>query len=1021
MTLGHAQHCEASVRARASLRPRSIADRQSPIGDWPLRVKASMTGSFCAVLLALLPFLSAPARADAPAITPEQIEADWLRQDALRAAQAPAAAAPNLPDIKPEQDAAGAVDGKIDGKWGFHTADEENPWWQVDLGSPTALDRVVLYNRCDGGGGFAARAGQIMVLLSDDAKMFQKVYQHDGKSFLGETDKKPLVVKMNGHKARFVRLQVPGKTYFHLDEVQVYEASSGKNIALGRPAMQSSVSAWSAPAAPKADRAPAASPRQAYATQPVIERGLRLAAGLKAIGANVTPHEAALRSAAERLAALPGDAGEQAQRELYLAARWAVRKMALANPLLDFDEVLFVKRAPTLFPHLSDQYYGWWSRPGGGLFVLSGFKGEQPRLRCLTEKFEPGNFLQPDLSYDGKKVLFAYCKYYPHVAGVGDKTQKDKLPEDSFYHLYEMGVDGTGLRRLTRGRYDDFDGRYLPNGDIVFTSTRKGTALQAGWASAAATCEATCPDSYVRCGGDNHRPVAVFTLHRMDRDGDNLRAISAFENFEWTPSVINDGRIVYARWDYIDRFNGHFFSLWATNPDGTNAQLYYGNYTAKPQAVFEARPIPNSDKLVFTASAHHSITGGSLVLLDRNVALEGEPPLTRLTPEVCFPETEGWPRHYYLTPWPLSEEHFLCAWADRPLPPHSLMSAADPRNPPNAAGIYLYDAYGNLNLLYRDEVITSSNPIPVRSRPRPPIIADVVDWDAPAEGRFLLQDAYAGLDGVERGSVARLRIVGVPPKVQPQMNAPNLGVSAEDPGKFVLGTVPVEKDGSAYFRVPTGVPVFFQAIGRDGLAIQTMRSLTYVQPNQTLSCVGCHESRDAAPSVGRVPMAAARAPSKLTPEPEGAWPMRFDMLVQPVLDKHCVSCHSPAAKAQQPHATDLAADSAIKAERAAKAAKFDLSPAHSYKNLLAYGDNDLRKLAHEKDRSVPGQCPASQSKLLALLTRDGGHEGLHLDADSRYRLAVWMDTYAQVLGSFSKQQEDELRQLKQKLAGMLAE
>jgi cytochrome c553 len=253
------------------------------------------------------------------------------------------------------------------------------------------------------------------------------------------------------------------------------------------------------------------------------------------------------------------------------------------------------------------------------------------------------------------------------------------------------------------------------------------------------------------------------------------------------------------------------------------------------------------------------------------------------------------------------------------------------------------------------------------------------------------------------------------------MNTPNLGVSSEDPGKFVLGTVPVEKDGSAHFLVPTGVPVFFQAIGRDGLAIQTMRSLTYVQPNQTLSCIGCHESRDAAPSVAHAPMAAARAPSKLTPDPNGAWPLRFDVLVQPVLDKHCVSCHSPAAKAQQPHATDLAADSAIKAERAAKAAKFDLSPAHSYKNLLAYGDNDLRKLAYEKDRSVPGQCPASQSKLLALLTGDGGHEGLHLDADSRYRLAVWMDTYAQVLGSFSKQQEDELRQFKQKLAGMLAE
>ncbi len=199
---------------------------------------------------------------------------------------------------------------------------------------------------------------------------------------------------------------------------------------------------------------------------------------------------------------------------------------------------------------------------------------------------------------------------------------------------------------------------------------------------AMATIEQTLPDSYVRCGGDNWRPVPVFTLHRIDGDGGDIRPISAFENFEWTPSVAADGRILYARWDYIDRFNGPFMSLWSTNPTGTNPQLVYGNYTSRPQCVFEARAVPNSQKLVFTAAAHHSNMGGSLVLLDRTRGTEHERPLTRLTPDVCFPETEGWPRHYYANPYPLSEEYFLVAWSDKPLPPHSFVTT-DERNPLN--------------------------------------------------------------------------------------------------------------------------------------------------------------------------------------------------------------------------------------------------------------------------------------------------------------------------------------------------
>jgi hypothetical protein len=421
----------------------------------------------------------------------------------------------------------------------------------------------------------------------------------------------------------------------------------------------------------------------------------------------------------------------------------------------------------------------------------------------------------------------------------------------------------------------------------------------------------------------------------------------------------------------------------------------------RPQLVYDARPIPNSRKLVFTASAHHSIVGGSLVLLDRSRGTEGDEPLVRLTPEVPYPEIEGNIDCYYANPRPLSEEHYLVGWADHRLPPHCRVQDAR-QNPANAMGLYLYDAYGNLNLLYRDPEISSSNPIPVRARPTPTSYAgNLAGAAAPREGCFLVRDVYQGLEGIPRGSIKLLRVVAVAPKVQPRKNQPNLGVSSEDPGKYLLGTVPVESDGSAYFRVPSGVPVFFQAVDSQGLAVQTMRTLAYVWRGQTQACIGCHESREAATlPTGKYPLAAARDPSRLTPGPEGTWPLRYDHLVQPVLDRHCTSCHRQGSE----HAD---------------AAGFDLTATKSYDNLLSFGGNDLARLASEHERSAPGDCPARKSKLWAMLDSPNGHEGVRLDAESLRRLAIWMDLYAQRQGHFSDRQEAELRQLRRQLAPLL--
>ena len=937
-----------------------------------------------------------------PAITARQIEADWLRQDMVRGI---VSATPDHQNVTPEEDAIGGCDTVMNGLWGFCTAVEENPWWQIQLERSWPLDHLLIYNRCDR---WSERASRLIVLLSDDGKTWKEVYRHDGTTFLGYTDNKPLAVPLDGARAQYVRIQLPGKTCLHLDEVGIYSTVSHRNVALPPnnavpfPATQSSTGRWSRRTLPRTTKVKDC----ATATEIIIRRGLLLAESLRHLDAPIEAEAEALEQLARRIEQLPSGAPEQLRRELYFKARWAVRRMSLANPLLDFDDLLFVKRVPArallpgkpgkpqiTFTHPLHQFYGWWSRPGGGLYLLKGFKSESPKLHCLSEGLPPGNIIRPDISYDGTKVLFAYCKHIVGVSEVEDKVDKANIPEEVFYHLYEMKLDGTGLRRLTRGKYDNFDGRYVPGGQIVFLSTQRGRHIQCSKAATMASMDGARPDSYMRCGMGLSKPSANYVLHMMDADGQNVRPVSSFETSEWTPSVDHEGRILYARWDYIDRDAMPYIGLWSTTPDGGNVRALFGNYTQKPHCTLEPRAIPNSRKIVFTASAHHANTAGSLVLLDVNKGDDGQAAMTRLTPEVPFPEIEAWPETYFANPFPLSEEHYLVTWSDQPLKRAGQPSGAA------AMGVYLFDAFGNLNLIYRDPTISCMYPLPIRPRPVPPRIGSVVDWDGPQEGRMLLTNVYQGLEGVTRGSIRRLRLVGVPPKTHPDANYPSLGLTHQDPGKFVMGAVPVEEDGSAYFRVPSGVLFFMQVLDQEGMAVQTMRSGVYVQPGQTFSCIGCHEPRNTAPP-SAYPMAARREPSKITPGPGGSWPLDFQVLVQPVMEKHCTECHQPGTEG----------------------AEFDLTTSKSYDALVNYGAWNLKthvRTRHRQGYSVTGGCAARMSPLVQLLEQ--GHYDVKLGGEEWDRLITWMDTYAQRLGSFSQDQEQQLRQLRQEWASMLGQ
>jgi len=912
---------------------------------------------------------------------------DWLRQAELRFSEEP-----NLRTTKNATtcaaDAAGAVDGIVNELWGMHTGMEENPWWQVDLLKPVRLDRVVIHNRS---GDFSARLATLQVLLSVDGKAWRNVYRHSGAKF-GNGDA-ALAVPCTGSEARYVRVQLAAKQYLHLNEVQVFAVGSQENVALHKPANQSSLSEWSAD-----HLSVRAAKSLVDVAQESLTRGEKLATALHGVGVDTAIFSAEAANLKQRLSEAKGLSAE-AQQELYFEVRQSVRALSLSNPLLSFDKLLVTKQLePGWIYHMSDQYLGWWSRPGGGIFVLEDFKSGRPKETCLTGSFAEGCFQRPMLSWDAKRIVFAYCRFHPGLAEKRDKVTKSDLPEDAFYHLYEMAIDGSGVRQLTFGKYNDFDARYLPDGRLVFLSTRRGWQTRYTDEDVSKTVSnPELPESYVRCGGDAYRPVAVYTLHTIKADGSEMSTISPFEMFEWTPSVAADGSIIYARWDYVDRNNMPYMGLWRVNPDGTQPMHVFGNYTERPHTMFEVRPIPGSRKFVFTAGAHHANTGGSLVLLDVTRGEDGLESMTRLTPEVPFPEIdttgEGghWLRHYYTSPWPLSETFFLTAWSHR-----GLLTHFHKNEDGIGLGVYLYDAFGNLDLLCADERFQVQHPIPVMAQQPPPVIASRLEKGRPKKGCFLLTNVYNSRHPMPQGTaIKRLRVVAVPPKTQPDMNAPEIGLTRDDPGKCVLGTVPVEADGSANFEAPSNVTLFFQALDEEGVVVQTMRSAVSLQAGQTWSCAGCHEAKNQNAGVApkpQQPSASRREPSEITPEAEGSWPFRFDRLVQPVLAKTCVHCHTGAQGRPFAFSDDARA---------------------SWKILADAGKNPVRGLVkrqYMRGESLPGSSIAAQSDLLPHLRVL--RQKNEITADAFSRLVLWLGIYGQYEGHFNTCQEEELLALR---------
>lgn len=673
-----------------------------------------------------------------------------------------------------------------------------------------------------------------------------------------------------------------------------------------------------------------------------------------------------------------------ARRDLYTEACLLRREIAFSNPLLDFDRLLFLKRHRAAFNHMCDQYYGINARPGGGIFTLDAPFGENPAAADLLSEavvesgrmkgrtLAGGSFLSPDLAFDGTQLLFAYteCDGDTEHRSHTDGAEGHWNPGRS-YHIFKANADGSGLEQLTDGTWNDFDPCWMPDGRVAFITERRG--------------------GYLRCG----RVCPTYTLYDMNAGGMDIRCLSPHETNEWQPSVTHEGQIIYTRWDYVDRHGCVAHHPWITMPDGRDSRAVHGNFSPRKSRAdmeLDIRAIPGSHKYVATAAPHHGQAFGSLIVVDPRVKDDdGMAPVKRVTPEVDFPESQDGAQ-VYGTAWPLSETYFLCAYDAGMKPDQGRQGNYDLVG---NYGLYLVDAFGNKELLYRDPDISCQNPMPLRARRTPPVVASPLPDDPTAEATVAVVNVYESqLPWPEGTTIAALRVYQVIPMSVPSGEPPHeigMRLPGEEGGdsvivaRYVLGTTPVEADGSAHFIAPANVELFFQALDEKGLAIQSMRSSTYLKPGERLSCHGCHDDKTAVPkALDHTPIAFQRPALALQPDVDGTNPFSYPRLVQPVLDRKCVGCHQESEGAPR-----LDREVVADGRKIWFASYHSLAPAFGF---WEYGN---------PHRTTPGKFGARASKLYALLSE--GHYDVKLTDEEMHRLTVWLDSCSVFYGVYEKE------------------
>lgn len=587
--------------------------------------------------------------------------------------------------------------------------------------------------------------------------------------------------------------------------------------------------------------------------------------------------------------------GMSRRRRLWMEARLALRSAVLANPALDFDRIVCVKQfAPHTVRNIT-RSYSWKHKPGGDIAILSAIKSEVEVNDVVQGRLGPGYVWGLDLWWDADRMVFSYARqlHWPPKVNTADyaiegrnvfelRTRHEPL------HLYEIGVDGTGLRQITNDPYwSDFEPTYCSSGEIVFASDRCGRSAECG------------NDTY-----DHTNP----NLYVVGPNGSNLRKWTDSKDIDRYPHSLDDGRIAYTHWEYQERHFMEVHALWTARPDGTMSDALFKHHMPAPCGLRDTRSVPGTSKLVSIATGHHTFAYGPVVLVDPTWGMNSKAGLSIVTPGVRPQEgpMEGTPvpeggvkdaGGLYQTPWALSETCFLAAYSYA-RPNCTAPAGVDS----NGFGVYVIDVYGNRELIHRDPLYSCAFPIPVAKRTRPPVLSKPAETPESCATCYV-SDVYDGMTGVPRGTIKYLRIaqhVGWPfdpERGQMDYIAGNAGNRRFEYQSWspvrVIGTVPVEADGSANFIVPSDTAVYFQALDEREMEVVRMRSMVSFKTGEVRGCRGCHESEAKAPVANfEFPLASKRPPSM--PEPP-AWgsqnPLGYEWLVQPILDRHCVACH----------------------------------------------------------------------------------------------------------------------------------
>ena len=574
-----------------------------------------------------------------------------------------------------------------------------------------------------------------------------------------------------------------------------------------------------------------------------------------------------------------------------------------AKTLLEqgISELLFIRRLTYNGNHIYTEYVNSQWMPGGGLCVLDLRTGKVREI--IPELSQTGVVGWFDLSFDAQKIVFDF-----------------KQGPDDGYRIYEVNVDGTNLRQLTfpetneaelvatyrRGYHhgtDDMEPCYLPDGGIVFASTR-------------------CQFGVLCDSGDT---FTVKNLYRMNADGTGMRALTYSPLSEATPTIMSDGRILYHRWEYVDKPAGNAKSLWSMNPDGSGSAEVYGNTISYPETMIQARDIPGERNKIVMLGASHCCPNnavGTVIVVDTAQSIRSPGAMRYISDDVAAfhhngfhfrDESGNWvhdmtgkPGRLFRNPYPLSTELFLVSHKPKGLE-WSAHAGYD---------LSLLDGQGRETMLLKDSSVSLWHPYPLVPRERPPIpVGGAVDAELATQGlaRCLVNDVYVGLENVQRGEVKYIRVIEQLPRLWSDRKPYGYDhVGSTHTHSFIgdgllsvkvqHGVVPVEEDGSAHFLVPAGRAIYFQVLDKDYLALQTERTYVNYNPGEVRSCIGCHETPDIAPPYTAAPpkalLRAASIPGPQRTQTAARRVFDYDRQIQPILDKHCVECHDGSDESQ---------------------------------------------------------------------------------------------------------------------------